>query len=186
MTAELTGRRAVLEEFSTYEPAVPTVTFHDRMTIDLGNRVVELRYHGRGHSSGDVVAYLPRERVLVAGDLIASPVPYFFAGYPYDQIATLEALSAIDARVIIPGHGDVMRDEIFLDRTIEVMKEVRHQVRREVERRGSLSAKLEDVRKAVDLRSYEAEFAGTDRESIEFFRESMDGLVRLFFEQVPK
>lgn len=186
MTVELTGRRAVSEEFATYKPAVPNVTFREGLTIDLGNRVVQLRFLGRGHTSGDVVAFLPREKILIAGDLVASPVPYFFAGYPYDQIATLEALAALDARVLVPGHGDVMLDEAFLDRTIEVMKDVRDQVLREVRRRGSLSAKLEDVRKAVDTRSYAAEFAGTDKESLEFFRESMDGLVRLFFEQAPK
>ena len=183
---ELAGRRAVLQEFMSYAPVAPQVAFHDRMTIDLGNRVVELRYHGRGHSSGDAVAYLPRERVLVAGDLVASPVPYFFAGYPYDEIATLEALAALDARVIVPGHGDVMLDEAFLNRTIEVMKDVRDQVLREVRQRGSLSAKLEDVRKAVDVRSYAAEFAGNDKESLAFFQESMNGLVRLLFEQAPK
>ena len=186
VTLELTRRRAVLEEFAGYEPAAPNVTFHDRMTIDLGNRMVELRHLGRGHSGGDIIAYLPKERILVAGDLVASPVPYFFAGYPNDQIATLEALGAMDARVLVPGHGNVMLDEAYLDQTVAMMKDVRDQVTQEVRRRGSLAAKLEDVRKAIDMRSYETEFAGTDPESIEFFLESMDGLVRLFFEQAPK
>jgi cyclase len=154
MTLELNRRHSVLEEFASYEPAPPNVTFHDRMTIDLGNRVVELRHLGRGHSGGDVVAYLPRERILIAGDLVASPVPYFFAGYPYDQIATLEALGAFDARVLVPGHGNVMLDEAYLDRTVAMMKDVRDQVLVEVRRRGSLSAKLEDVRKTIDMRAY--------------------------------
>ncbi|HSQ61214.1 MAG TPA: MBL fold metallo-hydrolase, partial [Acidobacteriota bacterium] len=74
-TEELAGRRAALQEFERYEPRYPQVTFSNAMTIDLGNRVVELRFLGRGHSSGDIVAYLPRERVLVTGDLVASPVP---------------------------------------------------------------------------------------------------------------
>jgi cyclase len=186
MTLELNRRRAVLEEFASYEPAPPNVTFHDHMSVDLGNRVVELRHLGRGHSSGDIIAYLPRERTLITGDLVASPVPYFFAGYPYDQIATLEALGAMDARVLVPGHGEVMHDEAFLDRTVALMKDVRDQVTQELRRRGSLAAKLEDIRKDIDLRSYETDFAGTDPESIEFFGESMDGLVRLFFEQAPK
>ena len=186
MTEELAGRRAVLQEFATYVPAYPSVTFSDAMTIDLGGRVIQLKFHGRGHSSGDIVAYLPRERVLVAGDLVASPVPYFFAGYPYDQIATLEALDALDALAIVPGHGDVMLDESFLNRTIEVMKDVRDHVVRETHRLGPLSAKLDDVRKGVNYKTYAAEFAGTDKESLEFFTESMDGLVKCLFEQVPK
>ena len=186
MTEELAGRRAVLQEFAAYLPAYPGVTFSDAMTIDLGGRVIQLKFYGRGHSSGDIVAYLPRERVLVAGDLVASPVPYFFAGYPYDQIATLEALAALDALAIVPGHGDVMLDESFLNRTIEMMKDVRDQVVRETRRLGPLSAKLEDVRKSVNYKTYAAEFAGTDKESLEFFTESMDGLVKTLFEQIPK
>jgi len=63
---------------------------------------------------------------------------------------------------------------------------VRDQVVREVRQRGSLSAKLEDVRKAVNVRVYAAEFAGTDKENLEFFQESMDGLVQTLFEQIPK
>ena len=186
LAAELAGRQAALPEFESYTPAYPNVTFSESMAIDLGGRTVELRYLGKGHSAGDIVVYLPRERVLVTGDLVASPVPYFFAGYPYDQITTLEAIAAIDPLVIVPGHGEVMLDKNFLNRTIEVMKDVRDQVVREVRTRGSLSAKLEDVRKAVNTRSYTAEFAGTDKENVAFFQESMDGLVKTLFEQVPK
>jgi cyclase len=185
-SAELATRRAVLREFENYTPVYPNVTFSEAMTVDLGNRSVQLRYLGRGHSSGDIVLYLPREHVLITGDLVASPVPYFFAGYPYDEIATLESLAAIDAQVIVPGHGDVMLDKTYLNRTIDVMKDVRDQVVREARRLGPLSAKLEDVRKGVNYRVYAAEFAGTDKESLEFFQESMDGLVKTLFEQVPK
>jgi glyoxylase-like metal-dependent hydrolase (beta-lactamase superfamily II) len=186
MGEELSLRRSVFKEFETYTPVYPNVTFSDAMTIDLGNRTVQLRYLGRGHSAGDIVLYLPRERVLITGDLIASPVPYFFAGYPYDEIATLESLAAIDAQVLIPGHGNVMLDKTYLNRTIEVMKDIRDQVVREARRLGPLSAKLEDVRKGVNYKTYTAEFAGTDPQNVEFFNESMDGLVRTLFEQVPK
>jgi cyclase len=186
MTAQLEARRAVLQEFTGYTPRYPNVTFPGEMSIDLGGRTVELRYLGRGHSSGDIVLYLPREHVLITGDLVASPVPYFFAGYPYEEIDVLERLAAMDAQTIVPGHGEVLRDKALLQRTIALMKDVREQVVSRVRRLGSLSAKLEDVRKDVSYASYEAEFAGTDRESLEFFRESMDGLVRLFYEQAPK
>jgi glyoxylase-like metal-dependent hydrolase (beta-lactamase superfamily II) len=186
MTQLLEARRAVLLEFASYVPRYPSVTFPGEMSIDLGGRKVELRHLGRGHSSGDVVAYLPRERILVTGDVVASPVPYFFAGYPYEQIAVLERLEAIDAQVIVPGHGDVLRDKVMIRRTIDLMKDMRDQVIVTVRRLGSLSAKLDAVRKGLNYGSYAAEFAGTDKDSQEFFQESMDGLVRLLYEQVPK
>ena len=186
MERTLEARRAVLGEFASYVPRYPDLTFPGEMSIDLGGRTVVLMHLGRGHSSGDVVAYLPAERVLISGDLVASPVPYFFAGYPYEQIGVLERLEAMNADVIVPGHGDVLRDKVLIRRTIDLMKDLRGQVVATVRRVGSLSAKLEDVRKSVSYRSYGAEFAGADKDNQEFFQESMDGLVRLLYEQVPK
>jgi glyoxylase-like metal-dependent hydrolase (beta-lactamase superfamily II) len=184
--ADLARRLPVLREFEGYEPVYPSVTFADAMTLDLGGRVVQLRHPGRGHTVGDVIAWLPRERVLIAGDLVAHPVPYFFAGWPYDEIDTLERLAALDARVIVPGHGRVLRDGRYLDQTLELLRSVRAQVVAEVRKRGSLSAKLEDVRRAIDFGTAERRFAGSDSESVEFFRESMDGLVKTFFYQIAE
>jgi glyoxylase-like metal-dependent hydrolase (beta-lactamase superfamily II) len=55
----------------------PTDVFEDALTLDLGNRTVELRYLGRGHTSGDLVVWLPDERICFAGDLVeAQAAPY--------------------------------------------------------------------------------------------------------------
>ena len=55
----------------------PRRGLHARLTprfhTDLGNRLVEIRSYGKGNSAGDAVLYLPRERVLITGDLVASP-----------------------------------------------------------------------------------------------------------------
>ena len=50
----------------------PTLTFSDRLTIDLGGDRGDLvlQYCGRGHTEGDIVAWLPRQRILFAGDLV--------------------------------------------------------------------------------------------------------------------
>ena len=65
------------------------------LRIDLGGRVDELKHLGRGNTGGDVVAWLPAERILVAGDLVDHPVPYAFAGYPTEWIATLDVSRSI-------------------------------------------------------------------------------------------
>jgi glyoxylase-like metal-dependent hydrolase (beta-lactamase superfamily II) len=184
--ADLARRLPVLREFQDYRPVYPSVIFADAMTLDLGGRTVQLRHPGRGHTVGDVIAWLPRERVLIAGDLVTYPVPYFFAGWPYDEIDTLERLAALNARVIVPGHGQVLHDRRYLDQTLELLRSVRAQVVAEVRKRGSLSAKLEDVRRAIDFGAAERRFAGSDSESVEFFRESMDGLVKTFFYQIAE
>ena len=90
----------------------PTDTFADAMTLDLGNRTVELRHLGRGHTAGDIVVWLPEERILFAGDLVeAQAAPYMGDSYPGDwSTATLDAVAALGARQLVGGRGPVVRD----------------------------------------------------------------------------
>ena len=180
----LTRRTTVAREFEGYVWAYPTSFVADSMRIDLGGRIAEIRNLGPGHTVGDLVVHLPEERILISGDVVAYPVPYFFAGWPHELIHVLEAIDAMDLRAIVPGHGPVLRDKTYVRQMIDLLKETREQVVQEVRRRGSLSAKLEDVQKAIDFSAAEKRFAPGDPESVEFFRESMDGLVRSLFNQV--
>ena len=88
----------------------PTETFGTTMTIDLGNRVVELRHLGRGHTSGDIVVWLPEERICFAGDLVeARAAPYMGDAYPGAwSTDTLDAVAALGARQLVGGRGPVV------------------------------------------------------------------------------
>ncbi|HLA64967.1 MAG TPA: MBL fold metallo-hydrolase [Candidatus Saccharimonadales bacterium] len=89
----------------------PTVTFESSFSIDLGNREVELRYLGRGHTAGDIVAWLPEEQICFAGDLVeAQAAPYMGDAHVADwRGPTLDAVAALDARQIVGGRGPVAR-----------------------------------------------------------------------------
>jgi hypothetical protein len=93
---------AAASEFREYVFAPPSLTFDHELNIDLGNREVELRFLGRGNTGGDVVAYLPAEKILIAGDLLDHPVPYAFGGYPHEWIRTLQAMALLDVATIEP------------------------------------------------------------------------------------
>ena len=94
-------------------PVVPERTFSSALTLDLGDRVVELVHPGRGHTSGDVVARVEDADVVFAGDLVEesaarSAVPGFGSDcYPMDWPSTLDLvlqLTGVGTR-IVPGHG---------------------------------------------------------------------------------
>lgn len=89
----------------------PTDTFDMAMTIDLGNRQVELHHLGRGHTSGDIVIWLPDERILFAGDLVeARAAPYMGDSYPAAwSTATLDAVAALGPELLVGGRGPVVR-----------------------------------------------------------------------------
>ena len=72
----------VLEELRKVKFQSATLTFDHDFRIDLGNREVQVKFLGRGNTAGDAVAYLPNEKIVVAGDLVVYPIPYIYDGYP--------------------------------------------------------------------------------------------------------
>ena len=89
----------------------PTETFDDEMTVDLGNRTVELRHLGRGHTSGDLVVWLPAEGILFAGDLVeAQAAPYMGDAHVTEwSTSTLDNVAALGAEQLVGGRGPVVR-----------------------------------------------------------------------------
>jgi glyoxylase-like metal-dependent hydrolase (beta-lactamase superfamily II) len=101
----------------------PDVTFNDRMTIDLGGDRGELvlQYCGRGHTAGDIVAWLPRQKVLFAGDLVeAEAALYTGDAFHADwSTGTLDRVKAFGAEVLVGGRGAVPRSRQAVDAAIE-------------------------------------------------------------------
>ena len=88
----------------------PTLTFEGEMSIYLGKRQVRLLQLGAGHTSGDIVAWVPDAEVMFSGDLIE----YHSACYCGDAHlrewpATLNEIRAFNPRAIAPGRGDALK-----------------------------------------------------------------------------
>jgi glyoxylase-like metal-dependent hydrolase (beta-lactamase superfamily II) len=81
------------------------------MQIDLGNRTVELRYLGRGHTSGDLVVWLRDERICFAGDLVeAQAAPYMGDAHVADwSTTTLDNVADLAADQLVGGRGPVVK-----------------------------------------------------------------------------
>lgn len=101
----------------------PTLTFSDRLTIDLGGDRGELvlQYCGRGHTEGDLVAWLPRQRILFAGDLVEAEAALYTGDAFHREWAssTLDRVRALDADVLIGGRGGVSRGRAAVHAAIE-------------------------------------------------------------------
>ena len=89
----------------------PTLTFTDRLTIDLGGDRGDLvlQYHGRGHTEGDIVAWLPRHKILFAGDLVEAEAALYTGDAFHREWAagTLDRIAALGAETLVGGRGDV-------------------------------------------------------------------------------
>lgn len=83
-----------------------TTTFDDELALDVDGRRVELRTVGPAHTGGDVIAWLPAERVLFAGDILfIGGTPIMWAGPIANWIAACELIEELDPVAIVPGHG---------------------------------------------------------------------------------
>ena len=76
----------------------PNVVFHKQMTLWLGSREVQIIHAGRGHTKGDTIAWLPKERVLFSGDLVEyGATPYCGDAHFTDWPGTLERVASFGA-----------------------------------------------------------------------------------------
>lgn len=89
---------------------LPDLAVHDRLTVHIGQTQVDLLHPGGpAHTTGDLVAWLPRQRVLFAGDLVFNGLtPLVFMGSVSGATDALDWLAALDPAHLIPGHGPVL------------------------------------------------------------------------------
>ena len=154
------GLEAYLREMRPARVTLPTVTFNDRLVIHRGGRDIHLLFLGRAHTAGDVVAYIPSERVIATGDLMHGLLPYMGDGFPDDWPATLRALEALDFDRVIPGHGSIQEGKSVLAQFRGYIEELTEKVVRGVER-GQSSDELKKTITADSLVSLKANDART-------------------------
>jgi len=93
-------------DFTGVMPTPPTTLIDDRLDLDLDGIRIELRWVGPAHTAGDVIAWLPKERIVFTGDvLFRLCTPIGWDGTFDGWIAALDAIVALDPKVVVPGHG---------------------------------------------------------------------------------
>jgi cyclase len=140
------------------KPSAPDLISDDSLTVLLGSRRVKVVSPGRGNTAGDTYVYLPDERVLLTGDLVTFPGPFPSTSYFGDWIRDLDALKALHASVIVPGHGDVQHDYAYIDMVRELLVFTRNQARDAVLRGVS----LDSAQKQIDFAPFIKRFGNGD------------------------
>jgi glyoxylase-like metal-dependent hydrolase (beta-lactamase superfamily II) len=106
------------EPFAEVVLTPPTELIEESAVLDQGDRQIELRYLGRGHTDNDIVITVPDASVLFAGDLLENaPAPGFGDSYPIAWAETGRALLGMVDGVVVPGHGDPF-DRTFAERQV--------------------------------------------------------------------
>jgi len=135
----------------------PDVTFSDSLTIPLGEGRGDLvlQYFGRGHTSGDVAAWLPEKKILFAGDLVEAQAALYTgdAWHKEWSTGTLDGIKALGAEQLIGGRGGVARGREAVDAAIEQTRGFLTTMISKVEavhaRGGTLKEAFEDTHAAL-------------------------------------
>jgi cyclase len=182
--AELARLPKVIDELRNVKFQSATLAFEHGFSLDLGNREVQIKFLGRGNTPGDAVVYLPKEKILVAGDLVDFPLPNVYDGYPSEWTHTLESLAQLDATTIVPGHGPVLHDKTYIYLLRDLMQSAVDQVNEKLRQTApAMFQSIEDVRGSVDLSAFRQRFAGDDKELSAAFDNVAARLVKLVFDE---
>jgi cyclase len=101
----------VWEDLKEIRPTPPNVTYASKLVLYQGQREIDLLHLGRGHTGGDTVVFLPKERIVCTGDLMESRLAYMGDAFFDEWVTTLEALKKLDFAVDLPGHGVPFTDK---------------------------------------------------------------------------
>ena len=182
--ALLPGMEKREAEFKTLVYQSPTLIFTDKLDIDLGNSEVQVRHLGLGNTPGDTIVYLPKEKILVAGDLLVHPIPYTYDGYPAEWVQTLRSMAQLDAEIIVPGHGPVLHGKAYLSLVTDLLESAVEQMRARIRQIGHPGFhSLDEVKSSVDLSPFRAKFAGDDKDLQAEFDDMAENLVKITFNE---
>ncbi len=147
LAAHIEGLEAYLKEMRPARVTLPTLTFDHRLVIHRGGREIHLLFLGRAHTAGDVVAYIPSERLVATGDLMHGLLPYMGDGFPDEWPATLRALEALEFDRVIPGHGSIQEGKSVLAQFRAYVEEITEKVSRGIERGQT----LDELKKTITV-----------------------------------
>ena len=124
----------------------PTLVFDRNLTIFMGKREVQILHLGKGHTKGDTVAWLPKEKVLFSGDLVEyGAAPYCGDAHFREWPETLEKLRALGAEKLVPGRGDALVTAAEVNRAIDGTQGFLRDMTREVEAGVRAGRRLKEV-----------------------------------------
>ena len=138
------------------KPTPPNVTLRTEMTLFSGDREIQIRHLGRGHTAGDVVVYLPKEKVVCTGDFLTSALSNMSDAYVNEWVTSLDELKKLDFDTVLPGHGDAFTDKAKIDYFQAYLRDVWSEVGR-LKQQG---VSADEAAKRADLTKHKDHFPG--------------------------
>ena len=138
--------------FAGINLTLPTRTFDTEISVQVGNKQVELINVGPAHTAGDTLVYVPSDKMLFTGDILfIDGTPIMWEGPVGNWIAACDRMLGMDVDVIVPGHGPVTDK-----RGAQAVKSYLEYITREARKRYDAGLSATDAAHDIALGDYES------------------------------
>ncbi|MBW8316464.1 MAG: MBL fold metallo-hydrolase, partial [Hydrogenophaga sp.] len=133
------------EKLDSTVPSLPTRWLNGQdETLNLGGMAIEVKHRKGAHTPGDLMVWLPQQRVVFSGDIVyvdrlLGVLPFSHTGRWLDSFAVLEALQPAH---IVPGHGDVCDLPKAQAQTRDYLRALRTHMKKAVDDGTDISAAI--------------------------------------------
>jgi glyoxylase-like metal-dependent hydrolase (beta-lactamase superfamily II) len=132
----------------------PTAMSGDKQVVDLGGIEAHVLFLGRAHTGGDLMVYLPKQKILFMSEAYLNRVfPAMRSAYPSEWVKTLDRALALDVDIYVPGHGFIEQATASREELVEFQKALKYVIG-EVQRLHKLGLSPEDARKQANWGIY--------------------------------
>lgn len=133
--------------------AAPAMT-SDRQSVNVGGIEVQAIFAGRAHTGGDLLVYLPKQKILFMSEVYLNRVfPAMRSAYPSEWVAVIDKALAMDVERYVPGHGFIEAPKASREELIEYQQAMRYVID-EVKRLHKLGLSIDDAAKQANWGPY--------------------------------
>lgn len=138
-------------EFRGIEQRPPTRTFDGELTVQVGTRDVHLKQVGPAHTAGDVVAWVPDQRLVFTGDILfIEGHPILWAGPVQNWLDACDYILSLEPDLVVPGHGPITDR-----RGVQAVQGYLRYVRGEAKRRYDAGMPVLEAARDIALTDYD-------------------------------
>ncbi len=154
LSEQIKSREDYVQAMSRLKIVAPFVTLDDNLKIQDGKQEARILYLGKGHTDGDVVLFLPAQKIVFAGDLFFNDaIPNVQDASVLAWMKTLEEVLKLDADKFVPGHGGVgSRKDV--EKFLAYFQELQSLVKEAIERGDSMEQATNEIVMPAKFSSY--------------------------------
>ncbi len=102
-------KKLLKDHFKDTQMESPHITIQKGFDIHLGRKTIQVRQFCKGHTPGDIMVWIPEERVLFGGDIVFDGrLPFLGSGFSKSWLECLKKILELDPEYLLPGHGRPM------------------------------------------------------------------------------